>query len=153
MHENACSSILQERSDSHRLEGRNEVVQIVAGSKQTQQGRAEESEQHGGSRIHPRSIGKDVDGESEKESPQHQFIPRGAGVELQYKVNIEKGSGVSGYMHVVEDKCLKKHQPHKPSDSMYIGDNQWIESSYTGDYVRISNVPWSYVSRARRVLN
>lgn len=36
---------------------------------------------------------------------------------------------------------------------MYIGDNQWIESSYTGDYVRISNVPWSYVSRARRVLN
>ena len=36
---------------------------------------------------------------------------------------------------------------------MYIGDNQWIESSYTGDYVRISNVPWSYVSRARRILN
>ena len=36
---------------------------------------------------------------------------------------------------------------------MYIGDNQWIECSYTGDYVRITDVPWSYVSRARRVLN
>lgn len=35
---------------------------------------------------------------------------------------------------------------------MYIGDNKWIESSYTGDTVRISNVPWGYVSRARRIL-
>lgn len=36
---------------------------------------------------------------------------------------------------------------------MYIGDNQWIEASYTGDYIRICDVPWGYVSRARRVLN
>ena len=36
---------------------------------------------------------------------------------------------------------------------MYIGDNQWIESSNTGDFVKIRNVPWSYVSRARRVLS
>lgn len=35
---------------------------------------------------------------------------------------------------------------------MYIGDGKWIESSYTGDTVRISNVPWGYVSRARRIL-
>lgn len=35
---------------------------------------------------------------------------------------------------------------------MYIGDNKWIESSNTGDTVRISNVPWGYVSRARRIL-
>ncbi|MCQ2969477.1 MAG: SH3 domain-containing protein [Clostridium sp.] len=36
---------------------------------------------------------------------------------------------------------------------MYIGDNQWIEASYTGNYVRINDVPWGHVSRARRVLN
>ena len=35
---------------------------------------------------------------------------------------------------------------------MYIGDGKWIESAYTGDTVRISNVPWGYVSRARRIL-
>lgn len=35
---------------------------------------------------------------------------------------------------------------------MYIGDNQWIESSVTGDTVRISYVPWDYVNRARRIL-
>ncbi|MBC5627190.1 SH3 domain-containing protein [Clostridium sp. NSJ-49] len=35
---------------------------------------------------------------------------------------------------------------------MYIGDGKWIESSFTGDTVRISNVPWGYVSRARRIL-
>lgn len=35
---------------------------------------------------------------------------------------------------------------------MYIGNNQWIESSFTGDTVRISNVPWGYVGRARRIL-
>lgn len=35
---------------------------------------------------------------------------------------------------------------------MYIGDNQWVESSFTGDTVRISNVPWSAVTRARRVI-
>ena len=36
---------------------------------------------------------------------------------------------------------------------MYIGNDQWIEASYTGDFVRISNVPWDYIGRARRVLN
>ena len=123
MHKNTCSSIFKERSDSHRLERRNETIQVVTGSKQTQQGRTKESEEHGSSRIHPRSIGKHVDGESEKEGPQHQFIPRSAGVELQYKVNIEKGSSISRYMYVIQDKHLKKYQSDKPSDSMYIGDN------------------------------
>lgn len=35
---------------------------------------------------------------------------------------------------------------------MYIGNDQWIESSSTGDYVKVRNVPWNYVGRARRVL-
>lgn len=35
---------------------------------------------------------------------------------------------------------------------MYIGDDKWIESSFTGDTVRIRNVPWGYIGRARRIL-
>ena len=35
---------------------------------------------------------------------------------------------------------------------MYIGDGMWIESPRTGLSVRITNVPWSLVERARRVL-
>lgn len=35
---------------------------------------------------------------------------------------------------------------------MYIGDGKWIESPKTGEYVRITTVPWSLIGRARRVL-
>lgn len=35
---------------------------------------------------------------------------------------------------------------------MYIGDNKWIESPRSGEFVRISNVPWNKIGRARRVL-
>ena len=35
---------------------------------------------------------------------------------------------------------------------MYIGDGKWIESPRTGLQVRIVDVPWSLVERARRVL-
>lgn len=35
---------------------------------------------------------------------------------------------------------------------MYIGDGKWIESPSTGKNVRIVNVPWNYITRARRVL-
>ena len=35
---------------------------------------------------------------------------------------------------------------------MYIGNGQWIESPKTGEYVRITNVPWNLIGRARRVL-
>ena len=36
---------------------------------------------------------------------------------------------------------------------MYIGNDQWIESPKPGAKVRISNVPWSSIGRARRVIN
>ena len=35
---------------------------------------------------------------------------------------------------------------------MYIGNDQWIEASFTGNFIRITNVPWHYVTRARRIL-
>lgn len=35
---------------------------------------------------------------------------------------------------------------------MYIGNNQWIESPKPGVNVRITNVPWNLIGRARRVL-
>lgn len=35
---------------------------------------------------------------------------------------------------------------------MYVGNGQWIESPYAGKNIRISNVPWSSVTRARRIL-
>ena len=35
---------------------------------------------------------------------------------------------------------------------MYVGNDQWIESPYVGKNIRISNVPWSSVTRARRIL-
>ena len=35
---------------------------------------------------------------------------------------------------------------------MYIGDGKWIESPRTGLFVRITDVPWNLVERARRVL-
>ena len=35
---------------------------------------------------------------------------------------------------------------------MYIGNGQWIESPNHGKTVRITNVPWSSIGRARRVL-
>ena len=41
---------------------------------------------------------------------------------------------------------------NKEHVGMYIGNGQWIESPYPGGYVRISNVPWSRIGYARRVL-
>lgn len=35
---------------------------------------------------------------------------------------------------------------------MYIGNNQWIESPKPGVSVRVTNVPWNLIGRARRVL-
>lgn len=35
---------------------------------------------------------------------------------------------------------------------MYIGNGQWIESPNSGKTIRITNVPWSLIGRARRVL-
>ena len=35
---------------------------------------------------------------------------------------------------------------------MYIGNDQWIESPNFGKTIRITNVPWSSIGRARRVL-
>lgn len=35
---------------------------------------------------------------------------------------------------------------------MYIGNDQWIESPNSGKTIRITNVPWSSIGRARRVL-
>lgn len=36
---------------------------------------------------------------------------------------------------------------------MYIGNNQWIESSNSKSYVKIVDVPWSKIARIRRILN
>lgn len=36
---------------------------------------------------------------------------------------------------------------------MYIGDGKWIEAPYSGGLVRISNVPFNKVTRARRVID
>lgn len=35
---------------------------------------------------------------------------------------------------------------------MYVGNDQWIESPYAGKNIRIANVPWNSVTRARRIL-
>ena len=35
---------------------------------------------------------------------------------------------------------------------MYIGNDQWIEAPNSGKTIRITNVPWSSIGRARRVL-
>lgn len=36
---------------------------------------------------------------------------------------------------------------------MYIGNGQWIEAPNSRSYVRISNVDWSRIGRARRIIN
>ena len=36
---------------------------------------------------------------------------------------------------------------------MYVGGDKWIESPRPGEYVRIVSVPWSQITRARRVIN
>ena len=36
---------------------------------------------------------------------------------------------------------------------MYIGNDKWIEAPYASEYIRVKNVPWDYVSSARRILN
>ncbi len=38
-----------------------------------------------------------------KESPQHQFIPGSAGIELQNKINIEKRSSIAGNMWIIQN--------------------------------------------------
>ena len=35
---------------------------------------------------------------------------------------------------------------------MYVGNGQWLESPRSGEFVRISNVPWNKIGRARRIL-
>ena len=134
MDKNTCRGIFQERSDAHALERRDDTVQIVTRSKQAQQGRTKESQQHGCRSIHPRSIGKDINGQSEKESPQHQLIPGSSGSEFQYKVNVEKGSSISGNMYVIQNQHLKKYQPDKPSDSMYIGNYYYFTALFSSSF-------------------
>ncbi|GIM29950.1 ligand-binding protein SH3 [Clostridium polyendosporum] len=36
---------------------------------------------------------------------------------------------------------------------MYVGDGKWIESPNSRSYIRITEVPWSKIGRARRVIN
>ena len=50
-----------------------------------------------------RKARKTINSKSEKESPQHQFIPGSTGAKLQNKVNIEKGSSISGNMDIIQD--------------------------------------------------
>ena len=35
---------------------------------------------------------------------------------------------------------------------MYIGNGKWLEAPHSHDYVKIANVPWSQIGRARRIL-
>lgn len=35
---------------------------------------------------------------------------------------------------------------------MYVGNGQWLESPRSGEFVRITNVPWNKIGRARRIL-
>lgn len=36
---------------------------------------------------------------------------------------------------------------------MYVGNNQWIESPNSRSYIKIAEVPWSKIGRARRIIN
>lgn len=35
---------------------------------------------------------------------------------------------------------------------MYIGNDQWIEASHTGDFVKITSIPWNLIGQIRRVI-
>ena len=62
------------------------------------------------------------------------FIPGSSGSELQYKVNVEKRSSISGNMYIVQDKHLKKYQPDKPSDYMYIGNYHYFTALFSSSF-------------------
>ena len=62
------------------------------------------------------------------------FIPGSSGSELQYKVNVEKRSSISGNMYIVQDKHLKKYQPDEPSNSMYIGNYHYFVVLFSSSF-------------------
>ena len=62
---------------------------------------------------------------------------------------IYDGIGVPVSQAQPGDLLIYSNQSHV---GMYIGNNQWIEAPYSGAYVRITNVPWSKIGYARRVL-
>ena len=62
---------------------------------------------------------------------------------------IYDGIGVPVSQAQPGDLLIYSNQSHV---GMYIGNNQWIEAPYAGAYLRITNVPWSNIGYARRVL-
>lgn len=74
-----------------------------------------------------------------------------AGITLSRSIygQVNDGVGVSVNNAKPGDLLLYSDLSHV---GMYIGNGQWIESPYSGQYVRIVNVPWSKIGYARRVL-
>ncbi|MGL4655814.1 MAG: SH3 domain-containing protein [Sarcina sp.] len=62
---------------------------------------------------------------------------------------IKNGSEVSPSSAKPGDLLFFSNMGHV---GMYIGNGQWIESPKPGQPVRIANVPWNLIGRARRVL-
>ena len=122
--------ILQKRRNAHGADGRHNAVNRVARHEQAQQYRAQEGQKNRCRSIHARRVGKDVDGKSQKESPQHQHVARSIRLELQYQIDVQKGSGIPGDMHIVQYQHLQQQQADEPSYFMQINLYQWRINSF-----------------------
>ena len=120
MYQHTHNQIFQERKNPHCTDGRNQCIQRVTRHEQPQESGAQESQQHRSGSVHPRCVGKDVDSQPSKECPQHQRIAGSGRLKLQYQVDIQKWSGISCNMHIVQYQHLQQYQAYEPSYFMQI---------------------------------
>ena len=130
MNQHTERKILQKRRNAHGADSRYKTFDRIARCEQTQQYRTQKGQKNRCRSIHTRRVGKDIDGKAQKESPQHQRVARSLRLELQYQIDVQKGSGISDDMHIVQYQHLQQQQADEPSYFMQIIVYQWCINSF-----------------------
>ena len=110
------------------------ILSDVTRSKQAQAGRTKEAAARLAAAFIPGVYGKISMVSTEEESHNINSFREVPEAKFQYKVNVEKGSSISGNMYVIQDQYLKKYQADKPSDSMYIGNYHYFTALFSSSF-------------------
>ena len=84
---------------------------------QLYQGLANKSSQRASCRMHPRSIGKQINRQSYQKGEKQDMHTRGVHRHFQDKIEIQKRCRHPQEMNVIQNPHLEQHQPNKLDDS------------------------------------
>jgi hypothetical protein len=104
----------------YRKKGENPIL-LIPGSKSSTLSRSVtnlKSQYSGRSRIHPRSVAKYIDCQSQQECPYHKDITANSRIVLQNKIDKKERSGIPVDMHMIQHQHLQQYQSDKPLYSL-----------------------------------